>query len=208
MKARRTASAGKPSPAAPEASANTESLVLVSPSIEMRWKLRSMAARRWPSISAGVSAASVIMAPMVVAMFGWIMPAPLAQPTTVQRRPACSTVRDDHLAYVSVVMMARAKGSRLPCAARAAMGAISGSMRSTGSCTPMTPVEFSCTATDEMSHARATASASSMAFAMPRSPVAALAQPELMRRAPQWPRLSLRCRRLSCTGAAHTRLVV
>jgi hypothetical protein len=144
----------------------------------------------------------------MVAMFGWIMPAPLQQPTTVQRRPACSTVRDAHFGWVSVVMIARANGSMLPCAARAAIGATCGSIRSTGSWTPITPVELCCTATAATSQARATASASSTAAAIPRSPVAALAQPELTRSAPQWPRLSRRWRLLSCTGAAHTWFVV
>ena len=105
-------------------------------------------------------------------------------------------------------MMARANSSMLPCAARAAIGAICGIIRSSGSCTPITPVELCCTAIDAMSQARATASAISTAFAMPRSPVAALAQPELTRMALQWPRLSRRWRRSNCTGAAQTWLVV
>jgi hypothetical protein len=42
--------------------------------------------------------ASVAMMPSMVAMFGWIMPAPFAMPVTVMVRPSITTWRDTALA--------------------------------------------------------------------------------------------------------------
>ena len=68
------------------------SLVEVSPSTEIALKLRSAARRRAACRYAGVAAASVITNASIVAMFGWIMPAPFANPTTRPRRPPTRNV--------------------------------------------------------------------------------------------------------------------
>ena len=49
----------------------------------------------------------------MVAMFGWIMPAPFAMPVIVTVSPPISTRRDTAFGTVSVVMIARAAGSQL-----------------------------------------------------------------------------------------------
>ena len=125
------------------------------------------------------------------------MPAPLATPETrTVRPPAHAMVRDDILGLVSVVMIARANGSSGPpsvaCARRAAMCGISGTMRSIGSCTPITPVELTSTDSHAQPIASETASTISCAFATPRGPVAAFAQPEFRMSADAWPRESFR----------------
>lgn len=68
-------------PAAPLASIATVSFVEVSPSMEMALKDRSTAwVRRADRVSAEIGA-SVARIPRRVAIFGWIMPAPLVMPT-------------------------------------------------------------------------------------------------------------------------------
>ena len=67
-------------PAAPLARRATVSLVDVSPSMLMELKERSTAwERRGCRVEAGIGA-SVVRMLRRVAMFGWIMPAPLAMP--------------------------------------------------------------------------------------------------------------------------------
>ena len=67
-------------PAAPLARRATVSLVLVSPSMEMELKERATAWVRRGDRRAGGIGASVQRRPRRVAMFGWIMPAPLVMP--------------------------------------------------------------------------------------------------------------------------------
>jgi hypothetical protein len=104
-------------PETPEASTSTVSLVLMSPSTLMRLKLRSAAARRQRSSRTASIRASVVTTDSMVAMFGWIMPAPLANPATVTVRPSSVSVSCASLATVSVVMIARAAS---PCVRSAA----------------------------------------------------------------------------------------
>ena len=153
--------------------------MLVSPSMEIRWKLRSTAWRSMPSRSAGESSASVVTATIVVAMFGWIMPAPLAMPVTRTSPPLPpATVRVLILGRVSVVMMPRAKGSQVPVAQAFASAGMAPQTRSIGSRLPMMPVLFTSTAAGVQSQAAAAASIMASASAAPSGPVAAFAQPE------------------------------
>ncbi len=64
------------------------SLVLVSPSTVSWFQVRAAAGRRRPARTAGSTAASVRMIESIVAIPGWIMPTPLAQPLIVTERTA------------------------------------------------------------------------------------------------------------------------
>ena len=92
---------------APEASSSTVSLVLMSPSTLTRLKLRPTAERSAVSRAAGVSAASVVSTASMVAMWGWIIPAPLANPRIATGRPPSARSALAVLGRVSVVRMAR-----------------------------------------------------------------------------------------------------
>ena len=70
-------------PAAPDAMSRHMSLVEVSESTVMRLKVRAVAARSAASHAPGLSGASVVTNASIVAMFGWIIPEPLAMPPTV-----------------------------------------------------------------------------------------------------------------------------
>ena len=84
---------------APEARTKTVSFVLVSPSTESWFQVRAAAGRRRPHRTAGSTAASVRITDSIVAMFGWIIPTPLAMPVTVivtvelRRRPVRAVPR-------------------------------------------------------------------------------------------------------------------
>ncbi len=110
-----------------------------------RLKVNSTACRSAASQASLVSGASVVMTASIVAMFGAIMPLPLAMPPTVMRRPSTSSDRAVCLAKVSVVMIAVAASSpeRLSrLVDRFGDRRVSFSM---GSGTPMTPVEETMT---------------------------------------------------------------
>ena len=81
-------------------------MVEVSPSTVMRLNDCSAAASTSGCNRAGASLASVATKPSMVAMFGRIMPAPLAMPVTVTVTPPTCTWRLTALGRVSVVMMA------------------------------------------------------------------------------------------------------
>ena len=85
------------------------SLVLVSPSTVMQLNVSSAISSVICCNTGWAMLASVAIKPSMVAMFGQIMPAPLAMPVTCTewRLPTCPCVLAD-LATVSVVMMARA----------------------------------------------------------------------------------------------------
>ena len=68
---------------APDASTNTVSLVLVSPSTDSWSHVRAAAGRSRLQSTSGGAAASVRTIDSIVAMFGWIIPTPLAMPVTV-----------------------------------------------------------------------------------------------------------------------------
>jgi len=91
------------------------SLVEVSPSIEMLLKDLSIAAVRRDCRGAGAMGASVQTIPRRVAMFGWIMPAPLVIPArwyVVLGEEGSVKERESNLGNVSVVQIARAVASQ------------------------------------------------------------------------------------------------
>src|SRR5258708_35685260 len=147
------------------------------------------------------------MTPSIVAMFGWIIPAPLEMPVTVMVRPSMTTWRDTALGTVSVVMIASAAEAQFP-GERSAMHAGRPSMmRSTGSASMMTPVESRSTSGLSRWGSRATAWQVARALAMPSAPVPALATPVFTTIARIGP-LSARCSRHTMMGAAAKRLRV
>ena len=101
-------------PEVPEASTSTVSLVLMSPSTLMRLKLCATAARSARRSRGASMAASVVSTASMVAMFGWIMPAPLANPEIVIAPPPRFADVTAIFARVSVVVIACAAspGSR------------------------------------------------------------------------------------------------
>jgi len=90
---------------------------------------------------AGVTCASVERNPSIVAMFGSIIPEPLAMPPTENEPRAVVTRTACSLGNGSVVMMARAATLPLPCASDEHASSIPARTRSTFSATPMTPVD-------------------------------------------------------------------
>ena len=92
--------------ARPVATRTKLSLVDVSPSTVAQ--LNDASATDGVSVASSVRAigASVAMKASIVAMFGWIIPAPLAIPVTVTATPPTSTRRDAPLGTVSVVIIA------------------------------------------------------------------------------------------------------
>src|SRR5690606_35046932 len=78
-------------PLRPDASAATMSFVEHSPSTVIALNVRSATSRSARSSSAGVTAASVVRNASIVAMFGSIMPAPLAMPPTWNSPRSVST---------------------------------------------------------------------------------------------------------------------
>lgn len=105
-------------PAAPLASMATVSLVLVSPSMEMLLKDLSTAGTRRLDRADGAIGASVHTMASRVAMFGWIMPAPLVMPTIEYVTSGAEgnvKVRERSLGNVSVVHIARAVLSQCSC---------------------------------------------------------------------------------------------
>ena len=89
-------------PEAPFASRSRVSLVDVSPSTVIEWKDRSTACRKAGSRYEKSIFASVTMNDSIVAIFGWIIPDPLANPKT--RTPPAS--EEATFGNVSVVMFA------------------------------------------------------------------------------------------------------
>ena len=123
--------------------------------------------------------ASVVMKQSIVAMLGWIIPAPLAMPPIVTLRPPTLKRMANSLRRVSVVMIALAAST--PFSVPSLVAALSMPLRifGIGSRVPIRPVE-------QTSHSRAlvcvTSAACSimaLASAMPPTPVQALAQLEL-----------------------------
>jgi hypothetical protein len=90
---------------------------------------------------AGSITASVATKPSIVAMFGRIMPAPLAMPVTVTVRPPIDTCRDTAFGSVSVVMMPSAASCQAFGDSEASAAGRPATTRSTGSVSMITPVE-------------------------------------------------------------------
>ena len=143
----------------------------------------SAASRTSRASSGCATAASVATKPSMVAMFGRIMPAPLAMPVTVTAVPPRLTFREAALGTVSVVMMASAAAAQLSSRRSAMQAGRPASRRSTGSGSMMTPVENGSTCQGEQPSSRATASQLARAACRPGSPVPALAMPVFTTRA-------------------------
>ena len=141
----------------------------------------------------------------MVAMFGWIMPLPLAMPPRRQVFPAMVNSTAASFITVSVVMMPSA-ALWLPWAespaARAGRPSAIGAMFS-GS--PMTPVEATTTSSGRMDSAFAVRADICSAISIPLA-LQVLALPLLQITA--WAVPSLRCALVTFRGAPLTRLVV
>jgi hypothetical protein len=144
------------------------------------------------------------MAASMVAMFGWIIPAPLAIPSNV----AAPTWRPATFGRVSVVMIARDAASQ-PCALNSAAARLRPAailfMSRRG---PITPVDITAQVRGGSPRLCSADSASACASCMPRSPVQALAIPALIASARNPAGFSARRARSYSTGAAAKRLRV
>ncbi len=121
-------------------------------------------------------------------MFGSIMPEPLAVPPTVNVPRAVCTVTACSFGNGSVVMIARAASLPWPRASAGTAARMPADTLSIGRPTPITPVEATSTSSARQPSAAATSAAMRRAFAMPSSPVQALAQPLLTTMARARPR--------------------
>src|SRR5258708_8725744 len=143
-------------------------------------------------------------------MFGWIIPAPFAQPTKWTRLPAILNEAAAVFGRVSVVQIAsdvsandRAEGRR--------KRAITGSARrifSSGSGTPMTPLEQTNNSRGLQPSRFAASATVRTAAAWPASPVAQLALPAFTTTARIRPFDARKCSLEISTGAATTRFCV
>ena len=147
----------------------------------------------------------------IVAMSGWIMPAPLAMPVTVTSAPSMRMRRDAPFGTVSVVMIARAAAcQRSSRAARRADGSPS-TIFPTGNGSMMTPVENTSTCSGAQPTSAAAFAHVARASASPELPVPALALPALTtsaRKSSRRCRSAARCSRHTTTGAAQKRFCV
>ena len=130
-------------PAAPEASSNAHvvggRVHVDRDAVERQRDGMRGGRRRTLSLVRG---ASVVMTASIVAMLGAIMPLPLAMPPTVMRRPPISSDGAVCFANVSVVMIARRRHRRRSgCRAPGPPRGSRAMSLSTGSGTPITPVE-------------------------------------------------------------------
>ena len=161
----------------PVAAMTKLSLVDVSPSTVAPLNETSATSRAIvPSTSAAIGA-SVAMNESIVAMFGWIMPAPLAMPVTVTGTPSTTTRRDAPFGTVSVVMIARAAAYQPSSRAAASAAGSAATMRSTGSGSMITPVEYGSTSSGAQPSSWPTAAQVCLAAFRPGCPVPALALP-------------------------------
>ena len=167
-------------PAAPLARASTVSLVLWSPSIEMRLKLRSTALFKEACSACGSTVASVAMNDSMVAMLGSIIPAPLAKPTIFTVRPSSCTSATETLGRVSVVIIASAVSCTWPIRAFSTSVPMPETILSNGSCGPIFPVEQTKISCGSQPSNLAVSAAMSFAATMPLEPVQALAIPLFM----------------------------
>ena len=184
------------------------SLVDVSPSTVMALNVSSAASASARCSRSGPTSASVVRNPSMVAMFGSIMPAPLAIPPTWKTPSGVVARTAASFAHRSVVMMASAAA---PCPSRlSAPTACVMPWRSFSpfSWTPITPVEETRTCSAEHPMARAVSVAIVRATASPWSPVQAFAHPLLTTMDDAAPCDTRRCSRVTTTGAATARFVV
>src|SRR5918998_968801 len=163
-------------PDAPDASSRTVSLVEQVPSMSRRSKVSVVAERNTASKVTSSTAASVVSTHSMVAKPGATMPAPLANPPTIQPVPATAAC----LGTVSVVSTAVAAARPASGVAASAAAALSTpeSTASIGSRSPISPVEQTATSTAPQSSTVATRSAVTWVSWNPLGPVHALAPPE------------------------------
>ena len=178
--------------------------MLVSPSTLIALNERSAARRVMARSSSTGTVASVMTNASSVAMFGWIMPAPLAMPRTTTSIPPTPTATPMVFDRVSVVMIASATSPYPTSVGVMARTAVA--MRWSGRGTPMTPVLATATSWRAQPIFSAAAPAIATASRSPCSPVQAFAFPLLTTIARSAPRS--RCRRVTTQGAAMTWFVV
>ena len=111
----------------------------------------------------------------IVAMFGWIIPTPLADPPTVTTRPPISSETAASFSWVSVVMIDRAK-SFPPSSPRRTLPMF-WRISAIGSSTPIMPVLATSTSSSSTPACRAASAAISWASSRPCSPTQQFAQP-------------------------------
>ena len=160
------------------------SLVLVSPSTESWFQVRTAAGRRRPARTAGSTAASVRTTASIVAIRGWIMPTPLAMPETVTRTLPPSAAGSSTLVVASFVtesVVRRASAAAASPASAVASAtmfeATPAATRSSGRRVPMIPVDRWSTCSVATPAAALTIRPISAWSASPAGPVAALAEP-------------------------------
>ena len=124
-------------------------------------------------------AASVATKASIVAMFGAIMPEPLAIPAIRTVWPSIVASATAPLGKVSVVMMASEASAQPSGDRRAAISGNTASIFAASSSTPITPVEASMTSSGAADRACAAAAAVRRAASAPGGPVKLLAQPAL-----------------------------
>ena len=128
-------------PAWPFARKRAVSLVLVSPSTEIALNVWSTTRFQNGRSVPGSETASVVITASNVAISGWIMPAPLAMPPMMIGPPGVSRRTAQCFGRVSVVMIARAASTPPAGESFVAASRRPRATFSTGSGTPMTPVE-------------------------------------------------------------------
>ena len=145
------------------------SFVEVSPSTEIWLKVAGTTVDSAFCSAAGATLASVVIKSSIVAMFGWIMPLPLAIAPMRTALPPTANSSAISFGWVSVVMIAVA-ASWLPASSAASLAAASGMPLANGSMLmawPMTPVEDGSTSSARIPSSLATMSQVSLASCTP-----------------------------------------
>ncbi len=159
------------------AKASTVSEVEVSPSTVMQENVRTFAASSAACSKPGATAASVVMKPSMVAMSGAIMPLPLMKPTSRTRTSPSIASRTAALGKVSVVPMAFVASSQLAAPSAACAACTPATAFSTGSGTPITPVDAANTSCAAQPSSRAASATCAAQASAPACPVKALLFP-------------------------------
>ena len=136
----------------------TMSFVDVSPSTLIMLKLSCTSAERAFCSIPALMAQSPVMKTSMVAMFGWIMPLPLATPPRWHSLPPSVKLTAHCFIFVSVVMMASATAALLPAAREETRGPMPASKGAMVISTPMTPVEATITSCGAMPSCAASSS--------------------------------------------------
>ena len=184
------------------------SLVERSPSTVTALKVSATATDSMSCSAAGGRAASVATKASMVAMFGAIMPEPLAIPAIRTGVRSIWVWATAPLGNVSVVMIADAAAAQLSASRPATSSGTTGSIRPASSTTPITPVEASITWSAGTPRAAPAASAVRRAASAPGAPVKLLAQPALQTRARTRPPSASSAARHQSTGAEPTPCLV